>query len=576
MGESLGTGGPLHPSRSTGEVPRLAAVAAGALGLVNLVSALTPNAALRGHLLLQVEPVGAMRMFHALAVPASLTLLALAHYLARRRRSAWRLALGLLLLLVVANLAKGLDVEEAAVSLAGAALLWWGRHEFTAGPDRPQLRAALVRAAALALGAVVACVTVVRLTALHASWAAVVRESAAALTWRAGPIPFADDLAFLPHALGLAGGVALIACLVTVLGPIARQPRAGFSSIADVERIVRTHGSDTLDFFKLRPDIDHVFDPTGRAFVAYRVDTGVLLCAGDPVGPDDALPAAIAAAVGLAERMGLRLGAVGVSEGGSLLFARAGLRRLYLGDEAVVETARFSLEGRWIRKVRQSVTRLERGGYRFDLVEHTSLGERELERLAEVSAAWLGGSCERGFSMALDAFEGGHLRDTLVATATDETGRIRGYLHFVPARGGRAVSLSSMRRDPETPNGLTEFLVARSIEELGRRGVGEVSLNFAIFARYMHAPRTVIESAVGRLAALGNPFFQIESLFRFNAKFGPRWEPRYLVFESVPCLPRVGLAAAWAEGQLPRVGSLVAVGRPGAGRSAIRRAAAGA
>ena len=79
-----------------------------------------------------------MRMFHALAVPASLTLLALAHYLARRRRSAWRLALGLLLLLVVANLAKGLDVEEAAVSLAGAALLWWGRHEFTAGLDRPQ------------------------------------------------------------------------------------------------------------------------------------------------------------------------------------------------------------------------------------------------------------------------------------------------------------------------------------------------------------------------------------------------------------------------------------------------------
>ena len=566
---------PLLPKRPTGKIPRVAAVAAGVLGLVNLVSALTPNAAFRGHLLLQVEPVGAMRVFHALAVPASLTLLALAHYLARRRRSAWRLALGMLLLLVLVNLAKGLDVEEAAVSLAGAALLWWGRHEFTAGPDAPQLRAALVRAAALVFGAVAACLTVVRLTALHASWAAVVRESTAALTWRAGPIRFADELAFLPHAVGLAGAVALLACLVTVLGPIARQPRAGVASV-DVERIVRTHGSDTLDFFKLRRDVDHVFDPTGRALVTYRVDTGVLLCAGDPVGPDDALPGAIAAAVGLAERSGLRLGAVGVSERASLLFERAGLRRLYLGDEAVVETARFSLEGRAIRKVRQSVTRLERSGYRFDMVVHTSLGERELARLAEVSAAWLGGSCERGFSMALDAIDGGHLRDTLVATATDETGRVRGYLHFVPARGGRAVSLSSMRRDPGTPNGLTEFLVARSIEELGRRGVGEVSLNFAIFARYMQAPRTAIERAVGRLAALGNPFFQIESLFRFNAKFGPRWEPRYLVFESVPCLPRVGLAAAWAEGQLPRVGHLAAVARAGAGRAAVRRAAAGA
>ena len=123
------------------------------------------------------------------------------------------------------------------------------------------MRAALVRAAALALGAVVACVTVVRLTALHASWAAVVRESAAALTWRAGPIRFADDLAFLRTPSGLAGGAALIACLVTVLGPIAWPPRAGVSSSADVERIVRMHGSDTLDFFKLRRDVDYVFDP---------------------------------------------------------------------------------------------------------------------------------------------------------------------------------------------------------------------------------------------------------------------------------------------------------------------------
>ena len=385
--------------------------------------------------------------------------------------SAWRLALGLLLLLVVANLAKGLDVEEAAVSLAGAALLWWGRHEFTAGPDRPQLRAALVRAATLALGAVVACVTVVRLTALHASWAAVVQESAAALTWRAGPIPFADDLAFLPHALRARGW-----------GRAARVPRHGARADrpAAARQLLlhratwsascgRTGATRSTSSSSGRTSTMSSTRPVGRSWHTGST-RGVLLCAGDPVGPDDALPAAIAAAVGLAERMGLRLGAVGVSEGGSLLFARAGLRRLYLGDEAVVETARFSLEGRWIRKVRQSVTRLERGGYRFDLVEHTSLGERELDRLAEVSAAWLGGSCERGFSMALDAFEGGHLRDTLVATATDETGRVRGYLHFVPARGGRAVSLASMRRDPETPNGLTEFLVARSIEELGRRG----------------------------------------------------------------------------------------------------------
>ena len=57
---------------------------------------------------------------------------------------------------------------------------------------------------------------------------------------------------------------------------------------------------------------------------------------------------------------------------------------------------------------------------------------------------------------------------------------------------------------------------------------------------------------LGKLIALGNPFFQIESLYRFNAKFFPRWEPRFLVYEGTFGMPRAGIAALWAEGQLPK------------------------
>jgi hypothetical protein len=58
-----------------------------------------------------------------------------------------------------------------------------------------------------------------------------------------------------------------------------------------------------------------------------------------------------------------------------------------------------------------------------------------------------------------------------------------------------------------------------------------MSLNFAAFARWMHSPERLAERALGKLIAAGNPFFQIESLYRFNAKFFPRWEPRYLVYQ---------------------------------------------
>jgi lysyl-tRNA synthetase class 2 len=145
-----------------------------------------------------------------------------------------------------------------------------------------------------------------------------------------------------------------------------------------------------------------------------------------------------------------------------------------------------------------------------------------------------------------------HGEETLVVLARDQAGRIRGVLHFVPCYCRPAVSLSFMRRDPQTPNGLMEFMVASAAGLLRDRGLKEVSLNFAAFARWMHSPARWHERVLGRLVALANPFFQIESLYRFNAKFFPRWEPRYLVYESTLGLPRTALAAMWAEGQLPK------------------------
>src|SRR5207244_5705577 len=119
---------------------------------------------------------------------------------------------------------------------------------------------------------------------------------------------------------------------------------------------------------------------------------------------------------------------------------------------------------------------------------------------------------------------------------------VRGFLHFGPSYGRPAMSLSFMRRGRETPNGLTEFLVVRAIELLRERGVEELSLNFAAFARALYDPAGIGDRLLGLAASVANPFFQIESLYRFNAKFFPRWEPRYVLYEGVLGLPRVGLA----------------------------------
>jgi lysyl-tRNA synthetase, class II len=539
-------------------LPRVAALGAAFIGLVNIASTLTPNIRWRGHLLLQYEPVQAMRLFHALALPAGAALLLVSPYLLKRRHRAWQLAIVLMLALGLFDLLKGLDFEETLITWAVAAALVRGRGAFTVRHDPITLRSALWRVPLLGLGGLGITAVVAWVTQGHPSASTVARETGDLLLWQPGPIHFRHGLhihnhyiLWVPLGVHLIEIGALLVAAYVVFRPLAAPrtlPGAGAREAA--RSLVERYGRDTLSYFKLREDKQYFFSDDRSAFVGYRIENGVMLLSGDPVGDEAAVPGLLKQIQAFAQTRALKLAAVGASEKLCALYEPLGLRSIYLGDEAIIELNKFSLEGRPIRKVRQSVTRLRKAGYTAELRPLGELDETTLAEVEVVLEKGREGAPERGFSMALDTLRSEEHADTLLVLARDDQGDIKGVLHFVPCFGRPMVSLSFMRRDPATPNGLTEFLVAVAVELLRERGLEEMSLNFATFAKYMHSPETPIERLLGWVAAKFNPYFQIESLYRFNAKFFPRWEPRYLVYQGALGLPRAGLAAAWAEGQV--------------------------
>ena len=536
-------------------LPTLAATAALVAAVANIASAVTPDVPARARLLLRLEPVVVPPLAHAAALLVGCALAVIGFYLLKRRRRAMQAALALLVLAGFLDVVKGLDIEEAALSWGCAGLLWWGRAAFCVGHDplRRLVRLWIVPA----LWCVALSLAMLMLWgSTRASVPDVAHETAALLVWSHGPVPLAEDVRWAPFGLGALSLSALIASAAVFFRPLAasRHP-SGDEARGAAFRLVREHGRDTLAFFKLRRDAHYHFNADRSAFLGYRVANGVMLIAGDPVGEHSALSGLVRDACAFAEVRGLRIAVLGASSSLLPLFRSAGLRALYLGDEAIVDTASFSLDGRWIRKVRQSVSRAEAAGYTAELRTYDELDAEVLDELEHVSAVWRDGAPERGFTMAMDSLRGAHHEDSMIVAARDGEGRVRAFIHFVPSFGRPAVSLSFMRRDHGTPNGLMEFVIVRAVELLRERGVEEVSLNFAAFARWLQRPHGSVERALGRGVSLLNPFFQIESLHHFNAKFGPRWEPRYLVYERKLGLPRVGLAALRIEGQLPKLRS---------------------
>jgi lysyl-tRNA synthetase class 2 len=526
----------LRPPRAE----RLLAWAAALVGVIGLVSALTPEMAGRLDIVTGVLPPGWPEAARILTVACALGLIWLSRSLARRRRRAWQLAVAIVIASAAAHLAKGLDFEEATASLLLLVALVRWRRRFDVPGDPGSLRPLLALCAGLAGVAAVVGGAEMRGVELAP------RTSDALL------------------GLGLVlGSVALYFWL----RPFGQAVAQTVGERHAARSLVDAYGSDSLAFFALRHDKSYLFSPSRRAFLAYRVVAGIALVSGDPVGADAEIDDLLAELRRIVRARGWRFAVVGASGDHLDRYRALGLKPV-IGDEAVLRPQEFSLDGRAIRKVRQSVSRLRKAGYSFRVVAADAVAPSLGAELEAVSAAWRGGEPERGFSMAIDDL---HVPGTVLALAEDADGRLGGFLHLAPSPAGGGWSLSAMRRRPETPNGLTEFLVVEALAWARETGASELSLNFCALTDFLAPERatTATRRLVRRGILLADNVFQLERLYAFNRKFFPEWRPRYICVERFTDLPAVGLAYLHAESLLVppgpwtrrREGRRLAVGR---------------
>jgi lysyl-tRNA synthetase, class II len=219
----------------------------------------------------------------------------------------------------------------------------------------------------------------------------------------------------------------------------------------------------------------------------------------------------------------------------------------------VIETESFSLEGRPIRKVRQSVHRLERAGYRAEVLKPSQIDGELRHELEDVARAWRGDQPERGFVMALDTLFRLDDEHALFVVGRKPDGKAAGFLHFAVCRRGSALSLSSMPRLRSTPNGFNEWLVCEAVAWARANGLARLSLNFAPFAALLapEAELSALQKLERRALLRLKGRFQLDNLLLFNRKFFPTWQRRFVVYERRLDLPRVGIAALAAEAYLP-------------------------
>ncbi|MFI1971603.1 hypothetical protein BLA24_16565 [Streptomyces cinnamoneus] len=555
-------------------VPAVVGTVGALIGLADIAAGVIPRFRWsRVHALSEVLPGSVTQLAAAGSIIVGILLLMLAHGLKRAKQQAWLAAVILLPIGAAAQLIYRHSYIGGALSLLLFGYLLRHKKSFAALPDPRSRWKALANfivmgGASFGLGWVI--------VGSHANQMVgdpPVLEQIEHVIWGLfgfeGSIRYTDHVDYtVGYSLGALGLLTVATTAFLAFRPAYPAPVLTEQDEDRLRELLAKHGArDSLGHFALRRDKSVVFSPSGKAAVSYRVVSGVMLASGDPIGDVEAWPGAIEQFMELAKRHSWTPAVAGCSETGGEVWTReTGLDALEMGDEAIVDVADFSLSGRSMRNVRQMVKRIERNGYSTKVRRVGDLSPEELEAVQKAANAWRDTEDERGFSMALGRIGDPKDLDAIIATAHKDPeegedcpfGDLKAMQHYVPW-GPDGSSLELMRRDRSADPGMNELLIVAFLQAAPELKVKRMSLNFAFFRSALErggklgaGPVVRVQRAV--LVFLSR-WFQIESLYKFNEKFRPRWEPRFVVFPNNRDLPRIGFAMMQAEGflELPRL-----------------------
>jgi phosphatidylglycerol lysyltransferase len=474
------------------------------------------------------------------AIVAGTLLLVVSRSLARGKRHAWLLAIGLLTLQFITSRLTHHSMRYllidfvALVGLVALAPLF---------PTRSDPRATRRGYAAIAL-----------------SLAGFVALQVILRVWDPEFTPLTDTLR--PLALLLVQAslfITLTYGLVEVLRPVIGVRRQ-HGERDQALKLIHSYATHATAHFIAAPEMSYFWSTSGQSFIAYRLMRGVALALGDPVGPADEHAKLLADFVDYCRRQDWVCATYLASPALRQIGQRAGLRAYKIGEEAIIEIGRFSTAGKSGAPVRHSMTRARRDGVSVRIWQGEALPADIFAGMKAVSHAWLterGNTMQMGFSMG--RFPADWSPDLLSVVALDASGQVCAFQTWTPLYAGHGWSLDAMRRTATTPPGVMELLTAEAVEWARPRGYERMSLGLAPLAGLQRdeaacengaelAALTRLERGVGYLHQRRLLLGAYASLYHFKAKFQPTWEARYLIVNDRVALPQTLSALMHAQG----------------------------
>ncbi|HPF49944.1 MAG TPA: phosphatidylglycerol lysyltransferase domain-containing protein [Draconibacterium sp.] len=505
-------------------------------GVIDIVSAMLPALPGRIRVLEKLLPQAALNISNFFVFFTGLLLIILSVYLLKGVRRAWRITVFLLVLTCIAHLVKGIDYEEASVSiLALISLLFTYRlYNVKAMPVYRQnwWKIWILGLLVLVLSAVGGTYFLEKahmgmdysfVESIQASFRLIFLFDAS------GYLPQSSFGHFFVLFIYVFSIILLISAILFSLHPIF------FTDSAEEEKdnsharlLVQNYGNSALDYFKYYPDKLLYFSNDG--FLAYKIQGSYAVVLELPVcSNQEAVLLIIEDFEKYCYGNGLRTFYYRVPESSVEMFRKLKKKVLFIGQEAILDLDTFSLSGSKMHPLRNAINKAKKMGYTFHIYS-PEIKDGVLQKLQHVSNEWLKtpGKSEQVFSQGMFIPE--MVEKTTVMTIENEEEKIVAFLNIIPDYVKGEGTYDMIRMTDDAPTGIVYFLLTEMFSWMKEQGLSKVNLGMVAFAGIEEA-KTVTEKSMKFALEKLRSLQHFKGQFQFKDKFDPVWVKKYLVYD---------------------------------------------
>ena len=508
-------------------------------GVINIVSAISPAIPGRIIILEKLLPKVAVLVSNFTVFFIGLLLIILSVYLLRGVKRAWKISLFLLVLSAIGHITKGIDYEEASVSIFAIVSLLYTYRLYNI-KSMPLLRQNWWKVWSIGLITLIVCAVggTYFLERTHMGMEYNFVDSIKAsfrlifLFDASGYFPRSNFGHYFVIFIYVFSGILLVSAIFLSLRPIFSfniERKELEDDISHARLIVQNYGKSALDYFKYYPDKLLFFNENG--FLSYKIDGSYAVVLELPVCENDtSVISLIKEFEQFCYENGLRSFYYRIPEESTEIFRQLKKKVLFIGREAILNLETFSLTGSKMHPLRNAINKAKKIGYTFHIYP-PEIKDGVLQKLQQVSDNWLKnpGKIEMVFSQGMFLPE--LVKKTTVMTIENPEEKIVAFLNIVPdyVKGEGTYDLIRIAND--APTGIIYYLLTEMFEYFRGQGITKVNLGMVAFAG-MEETKTMgersIKFALDRIKSLSH----FKGQYQFKDKFSPEWINKYLVYDS--------------------------------------------